>query len=141
MEEALREQANAVCPGRVLFPGVVSHAGDAFAASDVFVMTSEAEGHPLTLTEAWIAGKPCVCTELPFLAEAEAMLGCAPCQVAYNDPASVATQIATASEYEPVVERRNAACQHFSASAMAARWEQHLFDVVQQSDARQILGV
>ena len=140
MEEELKAKVVAECPGRVLFPGPVSHAGDAFAASDVFVMTSKAEGHPLTLTEAWIAGKPCVCTDLPFLAEALKILNLSPCQIAGSDAGLIAREITTAAECEPTEERRTVARQHFSASAMACRWEQHLCDIVQQRDRAIIMG-
>lgn len=141
VEGAIRELAGRTCHGRILFPGVVSHAGDAFAASDVFVMTSEAEGHPLTLTEAWIAGVPCVSTGLPFLEEAKVILDCMPCTSCDSDPDCIAAAIATAMSDEWTDDRRNVACQHFSASAMACRWEQYLLNVVQERDARQILGV
>lgn len=137
-EDATKELTGRICPGRILFPGVVSHAGDAFAASDVFVMTSEAEGHPLTLTEAWIAGKPCVCTKLPFLREASEILGKVPTAVCDDNPESIAAEIETAGDYGG--ELQKAACEHFSASAMACRWEQYLLSIVQERDANQISG-
>lgn len=133
-EAATRHLAYNVCGDKIIFPGLVSHAGDAFAAADVFVMTSEAEGHPLTLTESWIAGVPAVCTPFAFLTEAEERLGLAPCLTTMESPQEIATKIIEAIDDPHVETRRQRACEQFSASAMAGRWEAFLYGFVQSCD-------
>ena len=137
-EEATRQLAGALCSGKIAMPGIVTHAGDPFAASDVFVMTSKAEGHPLTLTEAWIAGKPAVSTPFDFLTEAEQLLGMPPCVIAMPTPEGVADAIIEASGDELHYERQPVAMAKFSASAIAAKWERALCEIVQGWDRRRI---
>ena len=137
-EDATLQLAGELCSGKILFPGTVAHAGDAFAGADVFVMTSKAEGHPLTLTEAWIAGKPAVSTPFDFLTEAERLLGMPPCIVAMPTPGGIADAVIEASNDLACDSRRDVAMAKFSASAMAAKWEYALSAIVQGWDAARI---
>ena len=137
-EDATKQIASELCSGKILFPGAVTHAGDAFAGADVFVMTSKAEGHPLTLTEAWIAGKPAVSTPFDFLTEAEQLLGMPPCIVASPTPEGVADAIIEAFSEPPCYERRDVAMARFSASAMAAKWEHALCGITQDWDRKRV---
>jgi glycosyltransferase involved in cell wall biosynthesis len=47
---------------RIRFTGFQSQPEAYYRAMDVFVLTSRSEGLPLSLLEAWAAGKPAVCT-------------------------------------------------------------------------------
>lgn len=63
-----REYADALgIAGSVDFVGYTTDVAPHFARSDVHIMTSEFEGFPLTLGEAWAYGIPTVMFDLPYL--------------------------------------------------------------------------
>ncbi len=105
----------------------VSHVGDVLAAADVLVLPSEFEGMSLTLVEAWLAGTPVVATPLRFLREAYTMHG-ALCDLAPPRPtgAQLARCIVRATKRTFVERAREVAWKHYTAGAMAQRWEEFL---------------
>lgn len=103
--------------------------GDMLAAADVFVLPSVTEGFPLAVTEAWLASVPVVATRLPWLLGVEAAVG--------MELARKVTPDGTASDWAQAISRssvvhdtasvRDIAWHHFTAGAMAQRWEDYLF--------------
>lgn len=101
--------------------------GDLLAAADVFVLPSETEGHPLALTEAWIAGVPTVYCRWGFAEEIEAK---------HLGPLGVVVPIRVSGEklahaitlaYSMTPEHREhirfIAWNNYTAGRMAAQWE------------------
>lgn len=113
---------------RVLPPQ--DHVGDVLAASDVFVLPSETEAHPIALCEAWIAGVPTVYADWPFAAQLRRDHGQdlgVPVRLDCS-PAEIAAAILTAHTFRHTLadSTRRIAWQHYTASVMAHRWERHL---------------
>ena len=115
----------------------LSHVGAALAAADVLVMPSRHEGMPLTMIEAWLAGTPVVATPFGFVHEATQMHGPL-CDVVPQNPTGqqLAAGILRAAEGRYVTKAREVAWQHYTAAAMAQRWEEYLQCVVQAWHAR-----
>ena len=117
-------------PPRVHILPPQEHVGDVLAAADVFVLPSEMEAHPIALSEAWLAGVPAVYSEWPFVSQLRAdhqeELGVA--VPLYGSPQELAAAVLQADIFrEDLIHRaRRIAWQHYTASAMAARWEQYL---------------
>lgn len=105
----------------------LNHIGDALAAADALVMPSRHEGMPLTLIEAWLAGTPVVSTPFGFIQEATEMHGPL-CEVVPQTPTGeqLAAGIVRAAEGKFVDEARRVAWNHYTAAAMAQRWEEFL---------------
>lgn len=118
---------------RVQFYDPVNHVGDTFAGADVFVLPSECEGHPLTLNEAWLAGVPAVCCEFDFCLEMLRKHG----EIMRTIPVEHSPQtLALVIEVSQVDQHGFAvrhihkqAWAHYTASAMAYRWETYLQEI------------
>lgn len=116
---------------RIRFRPPVNHVGDTFAGADVFVLPSECEGHPLTLNEAWLAGVPAVCCEFDFCKE---ILTQHPPMMKYlpveHEPEELARAIQS-PVYGPFsrATAQRIAWTHYTASAMAYRWETYLQEI------------
>jgi glycosyltransferase involved in cell wall biosynthesis len=129
----LETLVDSFCPIRTRIYPPVNHVGDILAGADVFVLPSECEGHPLTLNEAWLAGVPAVCYEFDFCQE---MLG------KHGEIMHHVNARHSPEEFAGVIKNagtdwskrwgcpRNlagpVAWQHYTASAMAYRWETYL---------------
>lgn len=101
--------------------------GDLLAAADVFVLPSETEGHPLALTEAWIAGTPTVYCRWGFAEEIEAKhlgpLGVVvPIRVSGEKLAHAIT-LAYSMTPDHREHIRSIAWNNYTAGRMAAQWE------------------
>lgn len=101
-------RAEALAPARFQWLGSIPDAARYFAAFDVFVMSSRAEGLPMVLLEAMAARVPIVTTRVggipDLLSPAEAML------VPPDDPAALAAAIrATIDDPGAAFERAQAA--------------------------------
>lgn len=66
---AMRELAERLAPGRIVFPGNVAAVPALLACAQVFVLASDHEGFPLSILEAMRAGLPVVATDLPGIRE------------------------------------------------------------------------
>ena len=113
----------------------VSHVGDVLAEADALVMPSRHEGMPLTLIEAWLAGTPAVTTPFGFVREAFEMHGPTHgqlCEVVPQNPTGkqLAAGITRAAEGKFVHAAREVAWNHYTAAAMAQRWEEYLYAAV-----------
>ena len=108
----------------------LNHVGDALASADVLVMPSRHEGMPLTLIEAWLAGTPVVATPFGFIQEATQMHGRL-CEVVSQNPSGkeLADGIVRAAGGRFVDHARQIAWNHYTAAAMAQRWEEYLYEV------------
>ena len=95
--------------GRIRWYGEVPDAGGLFAAFDVFVLSSRAEGTPLVLLEAMAAGVPIVATRVggvpDVVAPAEAAL------VASDQPVALAAAIRAVCQ-DPMATVRRARAAH-----------------------------
>jgi len=120
---------SAIRNGKVRICAPVAHVGDALAAADVLVMPSRHEGMPLTLVEAWLAGTPVVATPFGFVQEATEMHGPL-CEVVPQNPTGeqLAGGILRAAQGRYVQAARNVAWNHYTAAAMAQRWEEYLHE-------------
>lgn len=112
--------------------GAQEHVGDALAAADVFVLPSETEAHPIALCEAWLAGVPTVYCDWPVVAQI---------RVDHHEEPGIAVPLNCSSERlaagtvaadvwrQSLIPKAQAlAWRHFTASAMAARWERYLLE-------------
>ena len=109
----------------------LSRVGDALATADALVMPSRHEGMPLTMIEAWLAGTPVVATPFGFVREATEMHGDL-CEIVTQSPTGkqLAAGIVRAADRTYVAKARDIAWQHYTAAAMAQRWEEYLHEVV-----------
>lgn len=109
---------------RVKVLPAVSHPGDLLAAADCFVLPSMTEGHPIALTEAWLASVPTVYADWPFAAEMRARHGAHPGTVVpiNGTPEQWATAVVQ-SRHIDTDFARGLAWQHYTAPRMAQQWE------------------
>ena len=126
LENSIRNPESAI---RIAKP--LDHVGDALASADVLVMPSRHEGMPLAMVEAWLAGTPVVATPFGFVQEATELHGPL-CEVVPQNPSGkqLAAGIVSASEGRYVAKARDVAWRHYTAAAMAQRWEEYLYAVV-----------
>lgn len=124
--------AMAASSGRAKVLPAVRHVGDAYAAVDVLVLASRAEGFGLVIAEAWLAGLPVVCTPTGIVVELEREVGSLVTRI---EPDSSPQVIAAAVRraVSPVgramaAKAREIAWQRFTAAAMAHRWESFLYE-------------
>lgn len=104
--------------------------GDLLSASDVFVLPSTSEAHPIALTEAWVAGVPTVYCDWPFAGQIRQDHGANLGEVIPVDITadSLAYSIQFGSQFHGLADTaRRIAWEHYTASAMAGRWEDYLF--------------
>jgi len=136
MESSLKAEAARRATGRVVFCSPVSEIGDILAAADCLVMPSRYEGHPLSLNEAWLAGVPAVTTDFDFIRHVNDTHGDMAITVPMDHrPAQLAAAILRADmqrQYDtgPTVRAKRVAEEHYTADAMAGRWESFLEEIV-----------
>jgi polysaccharide biosynthesis protein PelF len=92
LDRCLRVHDELGLHGTVTFEGFASRTADAFADSDVVVLSSISEGFPYSTLEAMFCGRPIVATAVGGLAE---QLGGAGLLVRPRDPAALAEAILT----------------------------------------------
>jgi glycosyltransferase involved in cell wall biosynthesis len=115
----------AMAKQRMIYLPAKGQIGDVLAAADVFALLSPSEAHPLAVTEAWLAGVPVVCTDLPWLESIEAQHGPMAVKVdRKHDSKEVAAAIESAYGLN-VAKIQRIAQEHFTAAAMARRWERY----------------
>ncbi|MEO7040234.1 MAG: glycosyltransferase family 4 protein [Gemmatimonadaceae bacterium] len=118
---AQEARAESLAPGRFQWLGTVPDAARYFAAFDVFVMSSRAEGLPMVLLEAMAARVPIVTTAVggipDLLSPAEGVL------VAADDPRALAAAIrATIDDPGAASERAQAGQQRQRSEYDVAPW-------------------
>lgn len=124
-ETEIRRAARSISRSTLFVPDTL-FVGDALSALDCVVLASESEGFSLSLTEAWLAGRPTVATPVGAVPELERehgkltvtiTVGASPQQLAK------AVRAALAAKNKPIVARAEAvARKHYTAAAMAERW-------------------
>jgi glycosyltransferase involved in cell wall biosynthesis len=126
-------RAESIAPGRFLWLGSVPDAARYFAAFDVFVMSSRAEGLPMVLLEAMAAGTPIVTTNVggipDLLSPAEGTL------VASDDPKALAAAIRATLDDRAAATARAHAAQlrqraEFDVGPWSARYESIYRDLI-----------
>jgi len=120
-----------IAPNRCIFVGHQPHSiGDALASIDVWLNASPSEGFCLSLLEAQLAQVPSVSTAVGVLPELRSKFG----QLAIEVPIGAdgktlaeAVKLAHRSGKGAIVQRAyEVARSHFTAPAMAHRWDQYL---------------
>jgi glycosyltransferase involved in cell wall biosynthesis len=109
----------------------VDSPGDLLSAADVFILPSNAEAHPLALTEAWIAGVPTVYCDWPFAGQIRRDHGTdlgivVPVDLSAVTLAWAITESQTDFMANISHRARKVAWENYTASAMAARWEKYM---------------
>jgi glycosyltransferase involved in cell wall biosynthesis len=126
-------RAESIAPGRFLWLGAVPDAARYFAAFDLFVMSSRAEGLPMVLLEAMAAGTPIVTTNVggipDLLSPAEGVL------VAPEDPKALATAMRATLDDRAAATARARAAQlrqraEFDVGPWSARYESIYRDLI-----------
>lgn len=124
--------AKKLVPNRTAFVRPEYHIGDALAASDVFILPSDYEGHPLALMEAMFSGIPTVYTDFTVMKELHEMCGELGVMVPMKSDGIVfATAIEEAtSETEMSLERisraREVVWQNFTLPTVSHAWEEYI---------------
>jgi glycosyltransferase involved in cell wall biosynthesis len=135
MQGWLEEQIGRRTPGRCRLLPPSTAVGDLLAAADCLLLPSRYEGMPLVLLEAWLAGLPTVATRFGFLDEIQRLHGRLSEAVSLEGPSAeelaAAVQRATAARYAD--HARRTAWRHYTAGAMAQRWEEYLAAVVRHA--------
>lgn len=131
LRSVIEREAKKYAPGRVAFAPVLEHLGDVLALADVFCSPTKMEGHSLAATEAALAGVPLVTCAIPAVQEIEAKHGSLAWLTSIDcPPAELAGAIVAAATAgrgdERVIRARVVALEHYTISAMAARWESFL---------------
>lgn len=129
---------------RVTLLGERDDVPDLLAAFDVFVLSSDREGHPLSALEAQSAGTPVVLTDAGGSSDAISRTekGCGGCLVEKNASALALCLTELASQPERLAEMsefaRNHAAKYFDKSLMIERYSA-IFDAVQRSGIMSIV--
>lgn len=127
-EEELKRRADELgLSGRVLFLGQRLDIPDLLVASDVFVLSSDWEGLPITILEAMAAGVPCVATAVGGVPEA-VMDGVNGLTVEPGDPPALAEGVRRLARDADLRAAFSAAArdtfeQRFRASQMVSQTE------------------
>lgn len=132
--DEVRTAALQIAGPNVLFVPPMEQIGDALAALDCFVLASPSEGFSLALAEAWYAGLPTVATRVGAIPELEAKHGKLTVPVPINptpeELAKAVEQALSEANQETVERARQVVREHYTATAMAARWTDYLEEIV-----------
>jgi glycosyltransferase involved in cell wall biosynthesis len=130
----LYNQAQLMHPGRVFWVDSQYHVGDILAATDVFVLPSDFEGHSLALNEAWLAGTPTVYTDFDTMQELESMFGQLGVKVPRLCPNTVLADAILQADMEPnpsVPLAQSVVWNNFTLPTIAWLWEEYFHECVQ----------
>lgn len=108
----------------------VDEVGDLYAAADVFVSCSRAEGMPFSMLEALASGTAVVASDLP----GQAVMAAAGCRVVALEPSALAGAIGSLLSRPPhdASAESTAARGWVSANASMAAWSQRLVDLYEE---------
>jgi glycosyltransferase involved in cell wall biosynthesis len=116
-------------PHAIIRPAM-HHVGDAYAAFDVFVTTSDDEGGPLTNLEAMIAGVPLVTTPVGQMPEIQQRHGplfeSIPLHPSDGEVAEGILRALQPRQRQRSRRAQQVALEHYSAQRMAADWASYL---------------
>lgn len=135
-ENTLKEAERWIEPQRVLFMDAQYHVGDILAASDVYLLTSDFEGHPLGVCEAWLAALPVVTTNVGSMPELQEDYGKLATYIPQRaDAETLAGAVIRASSGSEEVQLEIATARaltwdKFTMPAIAVLWEELLHDTV-----------
>lgn len=134
-------------PGRLYFADPEYHVGDFLAASDVFILPSDFEGHPLTMLEAWLAGIPTVTTLNDVMLEMREKYGDLAQYVPLRANGKVLAQAVLAADeenetnFEIVSRARSLTWQKWTLPTAAAQWEEFLHHAIDRWRQTRMRGV
>ena len=111
------------------------HIGNYFIASDVFVMTSNVEGMPLSLLEAWALSIPVVTTEYNSYLELKEIHGNISNSLPINsNPISLCEKIIKAyrngKNDNKIIYANNILNSFYTADIMVKNWENYIFSLL-----------
>jgi glycosyltransferase involved in cell wall biosynthesis len=134
-EAGTRAQCERIAPGRCKYVGHQPRSiGDALAAIDVWMNASPSEGFCLSLLEAQLARVPCVSTVVGVLPELRDTYGELAVEVPVGcDATTLGLAVLTAIQptVQVIVDRAyQVARNHFTAPAMAFRWDAFLRQIL-----------
>ena len=136
-EELVNLAARLGVTDRVVFAGYREHPERALAAMDVFALTSDSEGMPLAILEAWAAGKPVVATRVGGVPELIAD-GCTGLLFPAGDDTALARHLDRLLTDRPLATRLGAAGRQtvrdrYDTRVMAGTYLRHYRDLLRSS--------
>jgi len=111
------------------------HPGDIFSITDVFFLATDAEGDPIVIKEAMVAGLPIVTTQLPYLKSYQDQFG----ELAITVPSRatgelLANAVLTADSQKyrstAVPQVQAMAVNNFNWARISQLWEDYMYSVV-----------
>jgi glycosyltransferase involved in cell wall biosynthesis len=129
-EQRLKKMLDKHLPGRYKIVPWVDHVGDAFAASDVFVLTSYYEGFSNSLAEAWMSKTPSVFSRCGSANELMEKYGNIGIDVGTNVPVvELAASIEKAIENVEGTQNAYNMIKAFDKQKSARKWERCIKEV------------
>jgi glycosyltransferase involved in cell wall biosynthesis len=141
-QQRMVEIARTEHPGRVVFAPEDAHVGDALAAADCLVITSDGESFSLVMFEAFLAGLPVVTARFPFIEEIERRHGGLLSSVPLGShPRELAWAIAGGDDpgwvpHVKSVEAKHVTWREYTTTAMQHRWQKYLWETIPRWQAK-----
>lgn len=137
--EGIKVRAVEEHPGRVVLAVADTRIGAALKAASCLVVTSDSEATPLVVLEAMLARLPIVSTEFKAIRDMTNQHGRIASLVAQDaSPQALAQAIQESQHYySTVLNAWEVAWSHYTAAAMADRWEKFLLAEIPLWQARQ----
>lgn len=134
LEAETHRLIGAIAGPRAKIVPATEQVGDVYAAMDVLVMASPAEGCSLTVIEAWLAGVPLVSTPVGVIRELENRFGQlvfpVPVDPTSEELARAVREAAKAGRTSETVQRaKRVAQEHLTAKRMTENWADFLEEV------------
>lgn len=133
-------------PERLYFADPEYHVGDLLAASDVFILPSDFEGHPLTMLEAWLAGIPTVTALNNVMVEMREKYGELAHYVPLRSNGKILAQAVLQADmeneenFEIISRARTLTWQKWTLPTVATQWEEFLHYAVDSWRQRRMRG-
>ena len=131
--ERIQDRASRVMPGRIRWIAEQENLGDAFAASDVFVLPSDCEGDSLAAKEALVSGLPVILSDVGGAADTNAEFGGGLWEIIPKrpEPQELADAILKVTSIPRVFDGpRTIALNNFTIGHISRRWEDMLQSIV-----------
>lgn len=118
-------------PDKIFTMESIYYVGDILAAADCFILTSDFEGHPLAVLEAWLAGTPTVLSENAAILEMKNIFGDTAIYVPVRPTnKQIAEAVLKSQEDEslPLFNKaRSVVWNNFTITTAATQWEEFIY--------------